>query len=124
MTRMNKILAPLVLALVIAALLVVAGCSNTPAQQEGSSDNPLVAKPETSTTPPAKLITPEEVGRIAKIEGVKLVPQGSTKMATGALNFANEKGGIFLIVRLSDMNQYAASLSSSTLRHRHRRRWR
>ena len=115
MPRFARLAAGILLVLAIVALLGVTGCGSTPKQSDSqSTDNPLAAKPETSTTPPAKLVTAEEIAKITGIKGVQSVAQGSNERATGTLNFANDKGGIFMIVMLGTTDQYDSSLSSTT----------
>jgi hypothetical protein len=115
MSRLARLVAGLMAVMAIVALVGIAGCSSTPKQSDNqSTDNPLIAKPETSTTPPAKLITAEEVAKISGIAGVKVIPKGQTDKATGTLNFANDKGGVFLLVVLGTADQYDSSLDTDT----------
>jgi hypothetical protein len=104
-----------------AAVVVLALAACAP---EEPKDEPTYAPPEvsltepvaTSTVPPAKLLTAADVEKISKIKGVKSVKQGETDRATGTLNFANDKGGLFLVIKLGNKDGYDELKKSDTFR--------
>ena len=63
-----------------------------------------------------KLLTAADVEKVSKIKGVQAVAQGASERATGNLNFANDKGGIFMIVALGNKDQFDQSKGSDQFR--------
>jgi hypothetical protein len=115
MSRLARAALGLVAVLAVVAMIGLTACSPTPKSSDTqSTGSPFASEGDTSTTPPSKLITAEEVAKISGIKGVKVIPQGQTDKATGTLNFANDKGGIFLLVVLGTADNYDSSLDTDT----------
>jgi predicted small lipoprotein YifL len=98
-----------VLSLVALAVAALAGCgSETPDSptEAPPAPAPTTSKPTTSTTPAAELLTAADVEKVSGIKEVQALEKGANKQAIGELNFANDKGGVFLVVRLGDRDQF------------------
>ena len=101
----------------LAAAFALSACAaEEPKDAETEAPKPpaSASAPATSTTPPEELITVAEVEKTSKIEGVQVVARDAKPGATGDVNFANEAGGVFLVVTLGTSDQFDESKTGDT----------
>lgn len=106
-----------VLAVALLGLLALSACSSETKEGDNYAEkSPFASESDTSTTPAEKLLTVVDVERVSGMKAVQSIAQGANAKATGNLNFANDKGGIFLIVALGNSDQYEGSKATDTFR--------